>query len=74
MIYPITMYACKCDNCDEIWNNADGVMAYADSEHVRDTVAECEWHISEDGKTYCPDCHTIGDDDEVVIKPEKDNS
>lgn len=27
------------------------------------------WHVTEDGKHYCPECHIIDDDDNLIIKP-----
>lgn len=75
MIYPIQMYTCKCDGCGDAWDNGDCVCAYADEEHVRYSIQESNWHITDDKKTYCPDCYTIDDNDNIVFKTnEKDKT
>ena len=68
MIYPITMHAAKCDGCGDKWDNGDCVCAYEDKEHVRCSVSESGWHIKDDGKTYCPDCWSYDDEDNIIFK------
>lgn len=67
-IYPIQMFGCKCDGCGEVWDNGDSVMAYQDEDHVRYSIEESGWHITEEKKTYCPDCHSIDDNDQITFK------
>lgn len=67
MIYPIEMFACKCDNCGREWDNGDGISAYFGAEEIRYSIECSEWHIRDDKKTYCPDCFLIDDNDSIVI-------
>lgn len=68
MIYPITMYGCNCDGCGKVWDNGDSLQAYSDKDLTAEGVSDSEWHICEDGKTYCPGCYTIDDNDNLVFK------
>lgn len=67
MIYPVTMYSGKCDNCGhEIELGGGEYSAYNEAETVREEMANSEWHIEAD-KQYCPDCWHLDDDDNVII-------
>lgn len=69
MIQEVTMFGAVCDCCNEAWyNDHYGWSAMNDKSGLKEMLSNDEWHISEDGKTYCPSCHTIDDDDNVVIK------
>lgn len=63
------MFGAKCDNCGEEWDNGDCVGYYTDLQDTRYSMQESGWHITDDKppKTYCRDCHGIGDDDEIFI-------
>lgn len=67
MIYPVTYYEAKCDNCGIRWQ--DDFVAMADPDEMEYLLDESEWHIGEEGKHYCPDCFEFDDDDKLVLKP-----
>lgn len=68
MIYPVTMYAAKCDNCGEEVRLMGEYAALAEKDCVRDELMESGYH--EDGdKHYCPDCWSYDDEDNIVLKP-----
>ncbi|HYG84544.1 MAG TPA: hypothetical protein VD907_06750 [Verrucomicrobiae bacterium] len=74
MIYPVTYYGAKCDNCGKEWADAnEGYAAYNCENYLSDCLDEEGWHFGggEDNKHYCPDCHEVGDNDEIVIKSKK---
>jgi hypothetical protein len=68
MIQPITMYEAECDNCGEQYVTYDGICAYHEAEQMKERLMEAEWHTDGD-KHYCPECWSLNDNDEVVIKP-----
>lgn len=56
-----------CDNCgDEFIDNHSGFSIYVDENGAQEAADDYGWH-SEGGKHYCHDCHTINDNDELVI-------
>ena len=65
MIEQITMYRCVCDNCGHQWG--DDVIAYADPANTWDCAANEGWNKHED-KTYCPDCWSYDDNDNLIIR------
>lgn len=70
MIEEMKMYGCDCDGygCSEFWQDPEtGSIATLEAETTRVNITESEWHISHDGKTYCPDCHKIDDNDEISV-------
>jgi hypothetical protein len=80
MIYPITMYACKCDNCGKLYDidGNGGGYAYEDVGSIALMVFEDEtWHIEWGTKKipdkhYCPDCFGgFDDEDKLIINPMK---
>lgn len=66
MIISDTFYAIKCDNCDKINENYDGISFWSD-ESVAKEMAD-DW-INENGKDYCQDCYSYDDEDNLIIKP-----
>lgn len=70
MIKQVTMYAADCDRCGHQWSH-DIIYAYPDKTTTEEMIANSDGIIMEDGKTYCRDCYTIGDNDEIVILPPK---
>lgn len=77
MIYPVTYYAAKCDNCGKHWEDEnEGYAAYNCESFLSDCLGEEGWHFGdgiegEDYSHYCPECWEVGDNDEVVIKNEQ---
>ena len=54
-----------CDGCEAELKSNDGFICYINAD-IWDEI-EHDW-IEQDGKHYCPDCYTIDDDDNIVIK------
>ena len=72
MIHEVTMYAATCDNCGEDWESSSYEWyAMGDKQSLYDGMDE--WHIEdeEDGKTYCPQCFFLKDNDELVINSKR---
>ncbi|HMI01836.1 MAG TPA: hypothetical protein VK541_05095 [Pedobacter sp.] len=70
MIHEITIYGCDCDghNCEEFWQDSEtGSIGHVDIDVQKEEVTNDDWHIADDGKTYCPDCHHMGDDDKITV-------
>ena len=56
-----------CDNCKETFmDDHTGFSIYVDENGAHDAADNDGWY-SEDGKHYCPDCHTIDDEDNLII-------
>ena len=69
MIYPVTMYSGKCDNCGtEIKLGGGEYMAYGEKWQVEEDMKNTDWLI-QDGKHYCDDCWSYDDEDNIVLKP-----
>jgi hypothetical protein len=67
MIHPVEMYAAECDVCKNDFETYEGWSALTCQDRLEDSLNDSGWHI--DGiKCYCPDCHTINDEDQVVFK------
>lgn len=54
-----------CDCCGEKLESHDGFVCFIGAD-IWDEI-EHDW-IEQDGKHYCPDCYTIDDDDNIIIK------
>lgn len=69
MIIKVDMYTAECDNCGAHAEFGD-FSCYADKDSVREESSESGWHFVDGcrGKCYCEDCHTMGDNDELIIK------
>jgi hypothetical protein len=58
----------SCDNCGETFmDNHTGFSIYVDENGAHEAADNDGWY-SEDGKHYCPECHTIDDDDNLILK------
>lgn len=69
MIYPVTFYAAKCDNCGVDWYDDDnGFSAMADESTMGEMLMNDEWH-EENGSHYCRDCYHFDDEDVLCIHP-----
>lgn len=68
MISETKMFGAKCDGCGEEWDNGDSIAYYPDKELTECSIKESGWHIREDGKTYCPECWSYDDNDNLVFK------
>lgn len=61
MIDQQTFYAVVCDSCgmnDGYWFEREVVQGIAE---------DSGWWVSDEGD-YCPECYTVNDDDERVVK------
>lgn len=70
MINEMKMYGCDCDghNCDEFWSDQEtGSIAHLHEETIKYQAQEDDWHFADDGKTYCPDCHSVDDSDMISV-------
>lgn len=73
MIYEVTMYGAKCDNCGKQWVNDNYYwVALGDKDSLESTLGDDDWHTEESkefsDKHYCPDCYSFDDDDKLVLK------
>lgn len=71
MIYPIQMYACKCDGCGKEWDNGDSIVALIDKESLKYSVECSDWQVTKEGNTYCPKCWYVDDEDNIAFKEMK---
>lgn len=68
MIHEVIMYGATCDNCGESWyNDHHGWSAMNDESGLKEMISNDEWYTYGD-KHYCPSCHNIDDDDNLVLK------
>lgn len=72
MIYPVTMYAAKCDGCGKDVRLMGEYAAMVDELSVQEDLMNSGYHtkyISErKNEHYCPDCWTYDDNDNVIFK------
>lgn len=71
MIYPIQMYACKCDGCGQDWMD-ETAIAYKERDTVQFSLHESGYYTCQDGRTYCPECWSYDDEDNLVFKKSPD--
>ena len=58
------MWGAKCDSCGEQFEMMEGWIATTDKSVLKDDLSDSDWCMTEDEKTYCPDCHSSFWDDE----------
>lgn len=73
MIIPIEMFGCQCDNCGKQWfDDNNGFVAFTDKNSMANNISDDDtWFVDSDhqeDKHYCPDCFSIDDKDNLVIK------
>ena len=69
MTYETIMYGIKCNRCQEIYEDSEGVNFAVDRHgDLEECAQEDGWYVNGE-KHYCPNCHTINENDEVVTKP-----
>jgi hypothetical protein len=70
MINQVEMFGVSCDRCKEQYEcRTTGISFRTEISDIEEDASESGWHISNDGqKHYCPKCHTINDEDELIIK------
>lgn len=70
MIKPIEMFALHCDVCNRHYTEEyQGYCAWPDKSSVDTDAAESDgWYIDyATDKHYCPKCHEIDDNDNLII-------
>ncbi|MCW0484094.1 hypothetical protein [Gaoshiqia sediminis] len=65
MIIHGVFFAVKCNRCGNICESGD-YQYWNDESAAEESAAESEWHI-DNGKHYCPNCHEIDENDNVLI-------
>ena len=60
----------ECNNCKEHYTNEDsGFSIFISENDVCEDAMDDGWITDYDNnKHYCPKCHTIDDDDNIVVK------
>lgn len=54
-----------CDICEEPFEDYSGYSIFVSDTDVDPT--DCEWYVDND-KHYCPSCHTIDENDNLILK------
>jgi len=59
-----------CDNCGETFEEShNGFSIFLDENQANDEADNDGWSLhNENNKHYCPSCHTIDDDDNLIVK------
>lgn len=70
MITLITMYEAHCDNCLESFDFFGEYVALPDKMSAKEEVGNSDWHTEKD-KHYCDACHSLNDEDEIVINKDR---
>lgn len=69
MIYERKCFSATCDGCKEDFEDGGrGWSMFQDKSVISEMMGNSEWYITSDNKTYCPSCHSINDDDELILK------
>jgi len=71
-IEKVEMYTVVCDHCGEDIGSSSEYSCWNDDTYAEENAMESEW-VKENGKHYCPDCVSYGDNDELQLKPERFN-
>ena len=61
----------SCDNCGEIYKDEDGsgFSIWVAESDAKDAAESDGWYmLDDDEKHYCPNCHDIDDEDNLIIK------
>ena len=62
------LYGIQCDSCATYYvDEHNGIGYWLESSSAEESAMDKGWYCDE--KHYCPNCHTIKDDDELVINP-----
>lgn len=71
-IEKVEMYTVVCDHCKKDMGSTDDYSCWNDDTYAEERAMESEW-IKENGKHYCPECVTYGENDELQLKEEMFN-
>lgn len=66
MITTEKLYGIQCDICGTYYvDEHNGIGFWLEIPYAEESAMNKGWYC--DDKHYCPNCHTINDDDELVI-------
>lgn len=68
MIKESKIYRVKCDNCGKIYADDDDHEYWSSPVSAEETAIELGKWIEHDGSHYCADCHSIGENYQLIIK------
>lgn len=69
MIHKIECVTLTCDNCNDDFEALfTGFTIFLDPSTAEDQARNNDWHITKDGKHYCPACYCMDDEDNIVLK------
>ena len=72
MIKEVQMFTVVCDNCKLDIGTVGEYSAWNDENYAETNAMESDWQKEED-KHYCPDCFEYDDEDNFVVKKEREN-
>lgn len=74
MIESVLMCTVVCDNCKTTFENShSGFTAFVDEEQAKESAENEGWHFKEHTDLcFCPNCHEVNENDELVIKKAPD--
>jgi len=62
------VYSAECDICKiDFEHPFEGWTTFLNQDYMMDSMGSSGWHIGDEG-CYCPKCHSIDDEDNVIIK------
>lgn len=68
MIHEEKCYCVTCDNCGKTYEDVNtGFTLWVDNSEANENVQDNDWYKDGD-KHYCPNCHTVDEDDNLIIK------
>ena len=68
MITTEMVYVANCDNCNEQWLDRNDCAGHFEKRDTENGLMESEWHTTDEGKTYCPKCWEMDEEDNIIIK------
>jgi hypothetical protein len=67
MFKPFTIYTILCNGCGKDLCDETEYSGWNDKDFLKDAAQDECWHIDKENH-YCPDCHSFGDNDELILK------
>lgn len=72
MFIDVTMVGLRCDNCGKTYQNENTCFtAFVDKQDCAEDAEEGGWHVGRINQ-YCPSCHEIDDEDNLILKNKKE--
>lgn len=66
MITTEVVFGITCDTCKEHYGSDEDYQFFTDKTDAEEAIKNDGWHIAHDGKTHCPNCFHI-DQEEVIL-------